>query len=91
MFIYGQVISITMGTRYTVEGNVAKGQIVTPSPPKTASGLRQPRHTRGSHNYQRSKKLKAFQQCVGEAMAGKTGTREDIRAAFKSAVSGCKR
>lgn len=71
-----------MGTRYSIKGNVPKGQVVEPT-----GG--QPRYTRGSAAYQTSKRLKSFQQCIAEKMSGKSGSRSDIRSAFESAAKSC--
>lgn len=72
-----------MGTRYTIEGNVPKGQVVDPKGS-------QPRYTKGAAAHQTSKELKSFQQCVAEEMTGASGSRADIRAAFRDAAEGCK-
>lgn len=71
-----------MATRYTIEGNVPKGQVVNPSGS-------QPRYTRGAANDQTSSDLKAHQQCVAEKMEGESGSRGDIRDAFRQAAQSC--
>jgi len=73
-----------MGTRYTIVGNVPKGLVVDPK-----GG--QPRYTRGSAAYQTSRELKSFQQCISEKMTGKSGSRADIRNAFREAARECKK
>lgn len=77
-----------MGTRYTIEGNVPKGQVVNPSSPKNG-GIKQPRYTRGSANHQTSKRLKQYQSCIAEKMSGQSGSRSDIREAFRQAANSC--
>lgn len=71
-----------MGTRYSIEGNVPKGQVVDPKGS-------QPRYTKGAAAHQTSKELKSFQQCMAGEMEDESGSRSDIRDAFESAAKEC--
>lgn len=74
-----------MGTRYTITGNVPKGQVID------AKGS-QGRYTRGSANYQTAKGLKSHQMCVAGKLEDKDfDNRADVRDAFRNATKECKK
>lgn len=77
-----------MGTRYSLKGTYAEGQVVDPAPP--AKGPGQPRYTRGAAVNRKSKKVKKVNACVTEALAGRNfSDRMAVRDAFTKAVKQC--
>ena len=70
-----------MATRYSVEGKVARGMVVRPSPPENG-GIKQPAYTRGKNNDTKSRKVKKVRSYIAECMSGKEGSRADIRNEF---------
>jgi len=71
-----------MGTRYTMDGAVPKGQSVNPDGSQS-------RYTRGAANNQTSSKLKSYQQCVAKEMNDAGGSRADVRDSFEEAADKC--